>query len=115
HVPEICGDRCDFHADSVPAQLDGEISEIGVASHENHNIGPHLNGKLERVDRHHHVHVCLVMTFFGGGTIFGHDQQYIGAQPMDELVFPVPFVLPGWNCGRQSGIDHHLNQITSGV
>jgi hypothetical protein len=34
---------------------------------------------------------------------------------MDELIFPVPFVLPGWNGGRQSGIDHHLDEIASGV
>src|SRR5712691_4836394 len=95
YVPEIRGDRRDLHADPVSAQLDYEIGEIGVASHEDHSIGPHLEGKLERVDCHHHVHVRLVMTFFGGRTIFGHNHESIGAQPMNELVFPVPLVLPG--------------------
>jgi hypothetical protein len=47
----------DFHsadlADPVSTQLGGEVSEIGVASHENHNIGPHLDGKLERGSPYH--------------------------------------------------------------
>jgi hypothetical protein len=55
------------------------------------------------------------MTFLGGRPIFGHDHESVGAQPMDELVFPIPFVLPAWNGGRQSGIDHHLDEIASGV
>ena len=88
----------------MPAQLGGEISEIGVPSDENHNIGPHLDRKLERIDRHHHVHVRLVMTFFGGRAIFGHHHESIGTQPVHEFVFPVPLLLPRRNGGRQSGM-----------
>jgi hypothetical protein len=62
----------------VTPQLDGEISEIGVAGYENHNIGPHLDRKLQRIDRHHHVHVRLVMTFLGWRTIFGYNHESIG-------------------------------------
>ena len=99
----------------MPAQFGSEISKIGVASHEDHDIGPHLDGKLQRVDRHHNVHVRLVITFFGRRTILGHNHESVGAQPVDELVFPVPFVLPRQDGRRQSRIDHHLDQIASAV
>src|SRR5439155_3618620 len=105
----------DFNADPVSAQLDGEISEIGVASHQNHNVGPHLDGKLERVDRHHHVYVCLIMTFFGGRTVFGHDHESVGAQPVDKLVFLIPLLLPSWDRRRKPGVNHHFDQVTSCV
>src|SRR6266487_2557843 len=96
-------------------QLYGEISEISIAGHENDDIGLHLDGKLDRVDRHHHVYVRLVMSFFGGRSILGHDHETVGAQPMDELVFLVSLLLPGGNGRRQSRINHHLDQITSAI
>jgi hypothetical protein len=34
---------------------------------------------------------------------------------VDELVFLVTLVLPRQDGRRQSGIDHHLDQIASGV
>src|SRR5437764_570711 len=43
------------------------------------------------------------MTFFGRRTIFGHDHESIGAEPMDELVFLVTLILPGCN-GRSPAI-----------
>ena len=55
------------------------------------------------------------MTFFSGRPIFGHDQESVGAEPMDELVFLVAFVLPHRNGRRQSGINHHLDQIAFSV
>jgi len=115
YVPEICGDGRNFHADAVSAQLGGEIREICVASHEDHNIGTYLDGKLKGVDRHHHVHVRLVTTFFGGCAILSHHHESVRAEPMHKLVFPVPFLLPSRNGRRQSGIDDHLDKITSSV
>src|ERR1700704_5916456 len=94
-------------------QLNREISEIGVPGYENDDIGSHLDRKLECVDRHHHVYVRLVMTFFGGRPIFGHDHESIGAQPMHELVLLIPLLLPDWNGGRKTGINHHLDQVAS--
>src|SRR5881227_144547 len=55
------------------------------------------------------------MTYFSRRTILGHNHESVGAQPVNELVFPVPLLLPRRDGGRQSRIDHHLDQIASGV
>src|SRR5438445_12996343 len=99
----------------MSAQLYGEISEISIAGHENDDIGLHLDGKLDRVDRHHHVYVRLVMSFFGGRSILGHDHETVGAQPMHELVLLVPLLLPDRDGGPQPGRNHHLDWLTSAL
>src|SRR5439155_13347374 len=109
--PKILCDRSHFHADSASPQFDGEMSEIGIAGYEDDNIGPHLDGKLECIDCHHHVHVRLVTAFFGGRPIFGHDHESIGTQPMHELVLLVPLLLPERDRGRQPSVDYHLDQF----
>ena len=115
HVAEILGDRRHFDPDPMTAQLDCEISKVGVARYQNYDIWPHLNGELERVDRHHHIDVRLVVTFLGWRSIFGHDHESVGAQPLDELVFLVALLLPHWRRGWQTGVDHHFDQIASGA
>src|SRR6266496_3813329 len=89
--------------------------EIGVAGYENNDIGLHLDRKLERVDRHHHVYVRLVTSFLSWRPIFGHNHESVGAQPLHELIFLVAFFLPDRHRGRKSGINHHLDQLPSGV
>src|SRR4029077_21011603 len=46
-VSKICCHRGYFHADPVPPQFDGEICKIGISGHEDNEIWPHLDGKLD--------------------------------------------------------------------
>src|SRR5206468_12306693 len=103
------------HADAASPQLSGEISEIGVAGYENNNIRPHLDGKLERVDCHHHGNVSLVTALFGGRPVFGYHHESVRAQPMHELVLPIALFLPDRDGRWESGIDHYFDQLPSRV
>jgi hypothetical protein len=89
----------------VPPQFDGEICKIGITGYEDNEIRPHLDGKFDCIDRHHHVNVRLVVPFFGGRPIFRHDHESIRAQPVDELVFLITLVLPCRGRRWQPGIN----------
>ena len=55
------------------------------------------------------------VTFLGWRSIFSHDHESVGAQPLDELVFLIALLLPHWRRGWQTGVDHHFDQIASGA
>ena len=59
--------------------------------------------------------LVLFPLIFGWRTIFGHDHESVGAQPMDELVFLVALLLPCRSRRWQTGINHHLDQIAFSV
>src|SRR5437016_13170282 len=91
------------------------MSEISVAGYENNEIGLHFDRKLERVDRHHNVHVRLVTPFLSGRPVFGHNHEAVGAQPLHKFILLVAFFLPDWHRGWKSGINNHLDQPPSGA
>jgi len=76
----------------VPAQLGSEISEIGVAITRITTSGRISMESSSASIAIINVHVRLVMTFFGGRTIFGHDHESVGAQANGRTVFLVPLV-----------------------
>src|SRR5260221_13052143 len=89
------------------------MRKICVAGHENNDLGPHIYGKLDRIDRHQDVHICFVMLAVTRRPFFYHYEESVGAKPMQELVLLVSFALPLWQWRRQAGIDDHLDQFPS--
>jgi hypothetical protein len=89
-VTQILRDRRHLDADRDAATMqDMQIALTGLQHRAT------LDGNHERVDRHHHIHVCFVMTF-PAALIFGYHES-IRSQPVDELIlYRAPPARLGW-------------------
>ena len=70
------------------------MCKISIARHQNDDVGTHLYGKLDCIDRHQDVDVCFVVFAIPGRAIFRHYEESVGAKPMQELVLLISFGLP---------------------
>ena len=86
--------RGHFHTNPTPPQLQSQMCKISIARHENDDLGTHLYGKLDRIDRHQDVDVGFVMLAITRRAIFCHYEESVGAKPMQELVLILSFGLP---------------------